>query len=222
MSQHKTFGNKRHVYVIDDDRSLCRVIARGLEHSGYEVHQFADAVQFLKTAIQFTPAVLVLDMKMPKMSGLELQAQLKQDGWKIPVIFMSGESSVSQGIMAMKQGAIDFLEKPFDLDRLLTLVAGAIRQSSHDADAADLRAQCVKKLEQLTPREIDTFFLLAKGHTYQEMMDILKISMPTAKQYRAAVMRKLGFSTLSQLIRFYEQLMPAQTLHKSADAELRP
>lgn len=189
-------SDRKHLYLIDDDNSVRTALSRGLEHLGYDVQPFEGAHAFFEKAVLFRPAVLLIDMQMPGVNGVQFQASLQDKGWRVPVIFISGESTVQQSIAAMKQGALDFLLKPFDLKRL------DIRQIR----AFSRRQECRQRLKGLTPRELDAYHCLAKGHGYSEMMQALGISLPTAKQYRTAVMRKLKFATLAELIAFDKEL----------------
>lgn len=206
MTHTKPSDQAKHVYIVDDDNGIRTALGRGLGRLGYDVHQFAAGELFLNGALVFRPAVLVVDMQMPGISGVQLQARLKDKGWNFPVIFISGESSVLQTITAMKQGALDFLVKPFDLDRLTALISAGIEQDRAQLQAQAQQALCQKRLKQLTPRELETFYYLAKGYSSSELMSALDISQPTAKQYRAAIMRKLEFSTLAELIEFHAAL----------------
>lgn len=196
----------KHVYIIDDDHSVRTSLARALEKFGYDVHKFENAEAFQAHAFLFRPAVLLIDIQMPGMNGVQLQARLQEMGWRVPVVFISGESSLSQGITAMKQGAMDFLIKPFDLDRLVFLIEMALTQDAQQLKTLAQQEWCAKQLEQLKPREKEAYFCLAKGFSYDEMMGAMGISKPTAKQYRAAVMRQLKFASLAELIQFHQAL----------------
>lgn len=197
----------KHVYVIDDDMSVRNALVQCLGMLRYDVHQFTGAEDFLENAIAFRPAVLVIDMQMPKISGIQLQAQLSDKGWDCPVIFVSGESTVQQSIMAMKQGALDFLVKPFEFDHLATLIDAGIERDKRHLQNIALKEHHSNQLKVLKPRELEAFYLLAKGDSYSELMQAMDISKPTAKQYRAAVMRKLNFPTLAALISFHEEMI---------------
>ncbi len=199
-------SNNKHLYIIDDDSSVRSALTRALAHLGYEVQQFDSAEFFFEKAVLFRPAVLLIDMLMPGINGVQLQASLQEKGWRVPVIFISGESTVQQSIIAMKQGATDFLIKPFDLDKLVAAVEAAIDLDSKQALSLSRQQICKLQLNVLKPRELDAYFCLAKGYSYQEMMQTLSISLPTAKQYRAAVMRKLKFSSLADLLAFDREL----------------
>jgi two-component system response regulator FixJ len=196
----------KHVYTIDDDQPFRLAMSRALEIFGYDVHQFDSANDFLAHAVLFRPAVLLMDMQMPGLSGVQLQAQLKTSGWQVPVIFISGDSSVAQSIGAMKQGALDFLCKPFDLDQLTAQIETALAQDKQHLQRLEQQQQCQEKLDRLKPREQDAYACLSKGFSYAEMMKALSISLPTAKQYRAAVMRKLEFASLAELMAFHHRL----------------
>jgi two-component system, LuxR family, response regulator FixJ len=197
---------RKHLYIIDDDSSVRSALSRSLLHLGYDVQHFEGAHAFFEKAVLFRPAVLLVDMQMPGVNGAQLQASLRERGWRVPVIFISGESTVQQAITAMKQGALDFLVKPFDLDRLERAVDSAIELEVRQMWGLSRQEECRQRLEALKPREFDAYLCLAKGHGYGEMMRALGISLPTAKQYRTAVMRKLKFATLAELLAFDKEL----------------
>lgn len=200
----------KHVYVVDDDKAVRVNLVRLLEHYGYDVHQFDCAQAFLQQSFLFRPAVLVVDMLMPGMTGVELQAQLNEKGLHVPAVFISGESTVSQGVTAMKQGALDFLTKPFDVQQLIGLIEAGLARDVQKCQAIELQHLRRKQLRQLKPREQEAFFCLAKGYSYAETMAVMQISLPTAKQYRTAVMRHLQLNSLSELIQFHRELTEPQ------------
>ena len=178
-----------------------RTVLKGmLEFLGFQVHVYASAIEFLKVSMQAAPAVIITDMQMPDMSGVELQAELLKRGRQIPIIFISGESTLPQTISAMKQGAIEFLLKPFERDQLLSAVVRGLEQ-----DVAYMRSYVVQTtlaegLKGLSPREREVFELLAIGFNNLQIQEKLNISLPTAKQYKSEVMRKLNLSSLAHLI----------------------
>ncbi|MDH6303340.1 FixJ family two-component response regulator, partial [Polynucleobacter sphagniphilus] len=112
----------KHVFLIEDDASMRATLTSLLEFLGYRVYPFASAIEFLKIPLHVAPAVVITDMRMPDMTGVELQAELIKRGREVPIIFISAESTVAQSITAMKQGAIEFLVKPFERDALLDAV----------------------------------------------------------------------------------------------------
>lgn len=206
MSRENEQRRNQHIYIVDDDAAVGRALVRGLGQLGFDVHHFPSAQNFLEQAVIFRPATLVIDMQMPQCNGVELQAILQSKGLHIPVIFISGESTVLQGITAMKQGALDFLVKPFDLDRLCALIDAAIELDTRCSQAQELQRTCQQRLKRLKPRELEAYRCLAQGQSYREMMLALSISLPTAKQYRTAVMRKMAFGSLSELLQFDRDL----------------
>ena len=137
---------------------------------------------------------------MPGASGVELHAQLRRAGHDLPVVYLSGESTVSQTVDAMKLGAFDFLVKPFSREKLLSTIAAAIASHRADIAAAKRRRNFEESRAHLSPRERQVHDLLIKGYGNQEIMDALRISLPTAKQYKMGVMRKLGADSLAQLM----------------------
>lgn len=201
--------NRKHLYIVDDDSSMRSALTRALVHLGYEVQHFDGASEFLEKAVIFRPAVLLLDMKMPGMSGVQLQAALEEKDWGVPVIFMSGESTVQESITAMKQGALDFLLKPFSLEKLVPVIEKAIEVDGKQMQAVSRQHDCRRRLKVLTHRELEAYMWLTKGYSYAEMMQAMGISLPTAKQYKSAVMRKLEFSSLAELIEFDKELRRA-------------
>lgn len=209
--QPESFARGKHAYVIDDDASVRRTLGRALSIHGCDAHEFSSAEDFLKKAAIFRPAVLLIDIQMPQINGVELQDELQVRGLKLPVIFISGESTLQQTIAAMKHGPLDFLLKPFDLNVLTELVDKAIEQDLKQLQLLSRQKDCQKRLELLKPREKEAFYCLAKGHSYGEMMQALGISLPTAKQYRAAVMRKLEFASLAELIQFHQDLHASES-----------
>jgi FixJ family two-component response regulator len=193
-------NHSKHIFLIDDDESMRTVLKGMLEFLGFQVHVYASAIEFLKVSMQAAPAVIITDMQMPDMSGVELQAELLKRGRQIPIIFISGESTLPQTISAMKQGAIEFLLKPFERDQLLSAVVRGLEQ-----DVAYMRSYVVQTtlaegLKGLSPREREVFELLAIGFNNLQIQEKLNISLPTAKQYKSEVMRKLNLSSLAHLI----------------------
>ena len=193
-------NHSKHIFLIDDDESMRTVLKGMLEFLGFQVHVYASAIEFLKVSMQAAPAVIITDMQMPDISGVELQAELLKRGRQIPIIFISGESTLPQTISAMKQGAIEFLLKPFERDQLLSAVVRGLEQ-----DVAYMRSYVVQTtlaegLKGLSPREREVFELLAIGFNNLQIQEKLNISLPTAKQYKSEVMRKLNLSSLAHLM----------------------
>lgn len=189
-----------HVYVIEDNESLRTSLRDLLVFAGYRVSEWANAQAFLDDLPNNAPAVVVSDMLMPGMTGVEMHKALVQRGRLMPVIYISGESSVPQTIEAMKLGALDFLVKPFSREELLRVVAMGIEKDAQLMRSMIEKARFDETLRQLSPRECQVHGLLLKGLNNAEIMAQLQISLPTAKQYKSEVMRKLGVRSLAQLI----------------------
>lgn len=191
---------KKHVFLIDDNEELLSDLERTLSFGGYTVYAFSDPAQFLEKFSPVVPAVLLMDMRMPNLSGIEIQEHLIAGGNKMPIIFMSGESTDSQIVKAFKNGANDFLLKPFGRESLLETVAKAIEQDAVVMQGLIQKAQLSEKLKSLSPRERQVFELLAKGYGNRELVEAIGISLPTAKQYKSEVMYKLRLRSLAELI----------------------
>lgn len=200
LATPKTLHAHKHVFVIEDDDSMRRSIQGILEFMGYQVQVFSSALEFIGLPILAAPAVVVTDMRMPNMSGVDLQAHLIQQGRQIPIIFISGESTLAQSITAMKQGAIEFLLKPFDREHLLAAVARGIEIDTQYMQEFLRQQELEEGLKSLSPREVAVFELLSQGYNNAEIVENLDISLPTAKQYKSEVMRKLNLRSLAQLI----------------------
>ena len=190
----------QHIFVIEDDESMRETLSGILSFLGYQVHLFSNPLEFLKTTIQVAPAIIITDMRMPDMSGVELQAELLKRGRQVPIIFISGESTVPQTISAMKQGAIEFLTKPFEREQLMQAVVSGLKQDAIEMHTHLERMAIEESLKGLAPRERQVFDLLSVGFNNAEIMARMGISLDTAKQYKSEVMRKLGLRSLSQLI----------------------
>jgi two-component system, LuxR family, response regulator FixJ len=188
------------VFVIDDDRALCATIGALLRYAGYSVHTWTSARAFLAAIPAVQPAVIITDVRMPEMDGLALHESVAKAGYRMPVIYISGESTLAQGLKAMKMGALDFLIKPFTRESLLQAVSAGIEKDRERLAHEARQAQINKDLQGLSPREREVYGLLRKGYSNAEIMSELQIALPTAKQYKAEVMRKLGARSLSDLL----------------------
>lgn len=198
----KTNNTPKHVFLIEDHNELRDDLTHILQFVGYVVHAFPDPVSFLDYDKQLAPAVVVSDMRMPHMTGVELQERLKELGRTIPMVIISGESTDQQIVAAMKNGAIDFLLKPFTRESLLTAIAKGIEIDSVTMQNVIRVSAFNEKLKILSPRERQVFELLSQGFGNKELMESLNISLPTVKQYKSEVMHKLRLRSLAELIAF--------------------
>lgn len=193
-------SNKKYIFLVEDDEGLRSDLERALQFCGYTVFSFANPEQFLAEFKPLVPAVLVTDMRMPKLSGVQLQSELLEKGHKIPIIFISGESSDEQIVKAFKNGAFDFLLKPFSREAFLGTVAKAIEQDSIAMQELIRKSRLAEALKTLSPRELQVFHLLTKGYGNKELVNELGISLSTVKEYKSEVMYKLRLRSLAELM----------------------
>lgn len=196
-----------HVDVVEDDDSIRDNLSALLKFAGYRVRTWRDAESFLNNLPQTAPAVVVTDMRMPGgLSGLEMHSALVERGRSMPVVYISGDTTVPETISAMKLGAIDFLVKPFSREDLLKAVSAAMEKDRSQMRQMIEQARFDESLTLLAPREKEVLQLLVQGFNNAEIMDALNISLPTAKQYKSTVMRKLGARSLSALMKLSASL----------------
>ena len=193
-------NSKKYIFLVEDNDELRSDLERALQFCGYTIFSFANPEDFLREFKPLVPAVLVTDMRMPKQSGIELQSELIAKGHKIPIIFISGESTDHQIVKAFKNGAFDFLLKPFSREAFLSTVAKAIEQDTVAMRELIRKSQLAEALKTLSPRERQVFELLTKGYGNKELVDELGISLPTVKEYKSEVMYKLRLRSLAELI----------------------
>ncbi len=198
------------VHVVDDDPGLRRSLRFLLESVEWKVQLHASAEEFLEVAGHpAQPACVLLDIRMPAMSGLELQQVLHQRGSTMPIVFMTGHADVSMAVQAMKSGAADFIEKPFKDQVVLDAVAAAIRRSAEALNEQEIRDQAVRMLHALSPREREVAQLVAQGQPNKLIAANLGISEKTVHIHRQHVMEKAGVSSAAELARLVLRADPA-------------
>ena len=198
------------VHVVDDAPSLRRSLRFLLESVGWQVRLHASAEEFLALADGFDrPACLLLDIRMPAMSGLELQQVLAERGIELPIVFMTGHADVSMVVQAMKSGACDFIEKPFKDQVVLDAVAAAMRRSAELLQEKVRRRDAGAALAALSPREAEVARLVALGQPNKLIAAALSISEKTVHIHRQHVMEKLGLSSAAELARLMLRADPA-------------
>ena len=188
------------VAVIDDDDAVRRSVGAILEREGYNVQVHHSASAFLEDLPSPLPGVLLLDMRMQGMTGIELQTHLQDLGSNTPVIFMSGDSRPDEIITAMKQEASDFLLKPFTAQALLAAVAHAMEAAQHNLREADQKQKVTQQLQHLTPRELEICKWMVRGYSNKQIAAFDGAAPATIKLHRAHVMEKMGAHTLPELI----------------------
>jgi FixJ family two-component response regulator len=197
---------KAAVYVVDDDPSVRKALERLLRSADYDAKTFASAPEFLDFTCPDTPGCLILDIKMPELSGLELQDRLSEKNISLPIIFITGHGTVPASVRAFKAGAMDFLQKPFKERELLDAVSRGIEKHRHlRREQKEMQALHVR-LETLTPREREVFSFVVSGLLNKQVAFGLGITEKTIKVHRARVMQKMGAQSLADLVRFAEKL----------------
>jgi two-component system, LuxR family, response regulator FixJ len=189
-----------HVIVIDDDASVRRSLCTMLERAGYSVSLYDNADAFLSNPVVPMPSVILLDMRMPGTTGISLQSQLKTLAQNVPVIFVSGDSRPEEIIVAMKQGAVDFLLKPFTAQAMMDVIQRSMRMSHQAVEVAGKNLQVSERLNRLTPRELEVCHWMVRGYSNQQIATIDGGASATIKLHRARVMDKMAANTLPELI----------------------
>ena len=198
------------VHVVDDDLALRRSLRFLFESVGWQVRLYAAAEEFLEVAAPpDQPSCLVLDIRMPAMSGLELQQVLRERGIAIPILFMTGHADVSMAVQALKSGAADFIEKPYKDQAILDAVAAAMRRCDESLQALHKREEASHALAVLSPREQEVARLVAQGHPNKLIAATLGISEKTVHIHRQHVMEKAGVSSAAELARLMLRADPA-------------
>ena len=189
------------IHVIDDDEAVRELIDFLLRAAGLSVRTYDSAASFLEAAPKITAGCIITDVRMPGLSGIELLRRLQEMRIGLPVIVITGHGDVPLAVEAMKCGAVDFLEKPFDGDVLLASVRGALNRSEESAAAESARAEIRARIATLTQRERDVLEGLVAGHPNKIIAFKLEISPRTVEIYRANLMTKMKAGSLSELVR---------------------
>jgi RNA polymerase sigma factor (sigma-70 family) len=191
------------VYLIDDDNSMRDSLARMLRDVGYSIQDFESATSFLQNSLPVAPAVIVLDMQMPDVSGLDLMERLEKLGRKTPIVFLSGQSHPQQIVKGLKKGALDFLFKPFNIDELLQAIDQALDYDQKQLKRNLKDGEIKRNFNTLTPREKEVCILLVEGLMNKEIAERLGTTDATIKVHKARVMEKMQAHSLQDLVKFY-------------------
>jgi len=189
------------IALIEDDEAVSRSLSMLLAKRGHQVKSYGSAEEFLKALAGNTPLCVVSDIRMPGMSGLELHQHLKRSNPALPVILITGHGDIAMAVDAIKQGAFDFVEKPFDDEQLMTRIHAAIESGQRMRVEHEEKTNLAKRMAELSPRQVEVMELVAEGLSNKEIALKLQISPRTVENYRAWVMEKMGASNLADLVR---------------------
>ncbi|KJS36361.1 MAG: response regulator FixJ [Hyphomonas sp. BRH_c22] len=193
--------DQRLIHLVDDDEAVRHSASFMLRHAGFLVKTYADGVQFLECAQTADPGCILLDVQMPHMDGLEVQERLNELGLAFPVIVLTGHGDVEVAVKAMKAGAIDFVEKPYEKQTLVDAIVRAFDRMDARSLKDVLADEAKGRVERLTPREKDVLVGLVDGFTNKMIAETLDISPRTVEIHRANLMEKLDAPSLSSVLR---------------------
>jgi FixJ family two-component response regulator len=201
-----TSGELPIVYVVDDDEAIRRSLSNLFQSVSLRVQVFGSAAELLQTSFPDVASCLVLDIRLPGLSGLDFQTELAKSNIRIPIVFMTGHGDIPMTVRAMKAGAIDFLTKPFRHQEMLDAVAAAIERDRKRREDEKLIVKVQALFETLTPRERDVLALVAAGLMNKQIAAEIGIAEITVKIHRGHIMRKMGTRSLADLVRITELL----------------
>ena len=194
------------VFVIDDDESMRRALTNLFQSVGLRVEVFGSALELLQSSLPDVASCLVLDVRLPGLSGLDFQTELAKANIHIPIIFMTGHGDIPMTVRAMKAGAVDFLTKPFRHQEMLDAVATAIERDRKRRKDEKMISNAQALFETLTPRERDVLALVAAGFMNKQIAAEFGIAEITVKIHRGHIMKKMGTRSLADLVRIAEML----------------
>jgi FixJ family two-component response regulator len=193
------------IFIVDDDPSVRKSLTRVVMSAGYTVEAFASAREFMAREPFVGPCCVVLDVRMPGLTGLDLQSALAGSGHRMPIVFITGHGDISMSVKAMKAGAVDFLTKPFDVESLLEAIQRAVAKDVKDLSEEGRTAEILERVKLLTPRETEVFALVVTGMLNKQIAGELGIGEKTVKVHRARVMEKMQAGSVAELVRLADR-----------------
>lgn len=200
MENQNTKHNNATIFIVDDNEELSNALALNLRHEGYQVKTFKHALDFLEKYNPDSIGCLLLDVRMPEMTGDELQKELIKRGIETPIIFMSGYSDVPVAVETLKHGALDFLTKPIDQHTLIKSINYALQTDIQQRQKAEQNSDVLKNAACLTKREHQVMALIVKGKLNKIIADELNISINTVENHRSNLMHKMEAKTIADLV----------------------
>lgn len=200
------------VYVVDDDESVRQALRNLLRSVGLRVEVFSSAPEFLQSKLADVPSCLILDIRLPRLSGLDFQVELVEAGIHIPIIFMTGHGDIPMTVRAMKAGAVDFLTKPFRDQDMLDAVTAAIERDRNSRNEARILSDLKARFVTLTAREQEVMTLVTTGLMNKQIAAKIGIAEITVKIHRGHIMRKMGAKSLADLVKMAQVLK----IHRAA------
>src|SRR5690554_836293 len=197
------------IFIVDDDPSVRKGLERLVRASGFKAKTFASAEEFLACRLcqeSRYPACLVLDVRMPGISGINLQQELAKAGIPLPIVFITGHGDIPMSVQAMKNGAVDFLPKPFAEEELLAAVEQALTKAARLQKEAVAKAEVCGRVNTLTPREYEVFRWVITGMLNKQIAAELKVTEKTIKVHRARVMQKMQAASVADLVRLAQKI----------------
>ena len=194
-------GSQQIVYVVEDDEAVRDSLEMMLVSMEHKVHSFPTANEFLEQYDESMAGCIVLDIRMPGMDGMELQKELNSKNSILPIIFVTGHGDVPMAVEAMQQGAIDFIQKPYREQELLEKIKAALELDAEQRTSLIEKKEIQRKLDELTPRELEIMNMMIDGHANKVIAIDLDISQRTVEIHRSRVMHKMGTHSLAHLVR---------------------
>ena len=193
------------IFVVDDDPSVRKSLTRVMTSAGYEVEAFDSAPDFLAREPFVGPCCLILDVRMPGLTGLDLQEALASEGHRMPIVFITGHGDIPMSVKAMKGGAADFLTKPFDVENLLEAVQRALAKDIKVLGEESRTAEVRERVARLTAREMEVFAFVVTGMLNKQIAAELGVGEKTVKVHRARVMEKMRAASVADLVRLADR-----------------
>jgi len=209
------------VAVVDDDEPMCKALERSLRGHGFRVRTFTSALRYLNERAALDPQCVVADINMPEIDGVGMHRAARASGHDVPTVFITGRTDISTAVRAMKEGALDLLEKPVEEAVLLRTVRRAIARSSAQRVAQGELAVVWRALDLLTPREAEVCALVASGRRNKQIAALIGTTEKTVKVHRGRVMQKLGLDSIADLVRLVDRVRGDATIAVGRDADWR-